>query len=145
MDNQLIISSEHLPRAWDCLKPLSVLLFNPYNSTGRWLLLLSCLWMRKQRHREGKQLVPGCRAGPRGWSQAVWPQSPCSCWLALQPLGKVLRLTRCGWGTEASIDGVKGPALTCLRAPVTTPPWEGRNPSWDWLPILLASLLPLRG
>lgn len=41
MDQQLIMTTEHLTCAWDCLKSLCVILFNPYNRAGRWLLLLS--------------------------------------------------------------------------------------------------------
>lgn len=116
-DQPLIVAAERSPRAWDCWKSLSVLLFNPYNSAGRWLLVE----MRKRRPGERKARVRACRAAqPWRWTQAASPPP------ALLPLGKVCRLMRCGCETAALIDGVQG-RRPHLRAPLSTHPWDERN------------------
>lgn len=76
-DQPLIMAAERSPRAWDCWKSLSVLLFNPYNSAGRWPLV--CLQLGDEDMEAGRAESPcrACRAAqPWRRTQAVRPQSP---------------------------------------------------------------------
>lgn len=138
MVQQLIMTVEHLPCARDCSKSLSVLLLNPYNSAGRWLLLWSPVYRRGNRGPESINNLSKAAelVGPSGCRAPALAGS-----LTLLPLSKVCRLMRCGCETKALIDGIKG-ERPHLRAPLSTRPWEERIRGWNFFPISLSSLSP---